>query len=158
MEGRQAGHQGWVFTYQLNVYADQVEQPLRLIIMSATLRVTDFAENTVLFPTPPPIINISARQHPVTIHFSRRTPTDYVKEAVRKAIKIHCRLPAGGILIFLTGQNEIVSACKSLGNRFSRKAIAEKTKRRAWDRTDSDRGNAKADRAYPHEGMVHPVA
>ncbi|KAJ8518483.1 hypothetical protein ONZ45_g4442 [Pleurotus djamor] len=88
-------------------------KPLRLIIMSATLRVSDFAENRTLFPTPPPIINVAARQHPVTVHFSKRTSSDYVNEAVRKAGKIHTRLPPGGILIFLTGQNEITGVQSS---------------------------------------------
>ncbi|KAJ3568750.1 hypothetical protein NP233_g5510 [Leucocoprinus birnbaumii] len=82
---------------------------LRLIIMSATLRVSDFVENKSLFPTPPPIVNVPARQHPVTIHFSRRTSPDYVTDAIKKACKIHARLPPGGILIFLTGQNEITA-------------------------------------------------
>ncbi|KAJ2800001.1 putative ATP-dependent RNA helicase DHR1, partial [Coemansia guatemalensis] len=47
---------------------------LRLVIMSATLRVDDFAANERLFRTPPPVIRVQARQHPVRIHFSRRTP------------------------------------------------------------------------------------
>ncbi|KAG1801054.1 P-loop containing nucleoside triphosphate hydrolase protein [Suillus variegatus] len=73
-------------------------RPLRLIIMSATLRVGDFAENQTLFSSPPPVVNVDARQHPVTIHFNRRTSTDYVREAVKKAAKIHARLPPGGRL------------------------------------------------------------
>lgn len=32
--------------------------PLRLIIMSATLRVEDFTENVRLFKTPPPVIKV----------------------------------------------------------------------------------------------------
>ncbi|PPQ66256.1 hypothetical protein CVT24_007274 [Panaeolus cyanescens] len=96
-------------------------KPLRLIIMSATLRVSDFADNKNLFPTPPPVINVNARQHPVTIHFSRRTSSDYVTEAVKKTIKIHTRLPPGGILVFLTGQNEITGVCKKLEARFGGK-------------------------------------
>lgn len=105
-------------------------QPLRLIIMSATLRVSDFGENKTLFLTPPPIIQVPARQHPVTIHFSRRTQPDYVSEAVRKASKIHSRLPAGGILIFLTGQNEITGVCRKLEARYGSKALQEKRNRR----------------------------
>ncbi|KIJ64431.1 hypothetical protein HYDPIDRAFT_28376 [Hydnomerulius pinastri MD-312] len=105
-------------------------KPLRLIIMSATLRVSDFAENKTLFPSPPPVINVSARQHPVTIHFNRRTPSDYVNEAIKKTAKIHSRLPPGGILIFLTGQNEISGVCRKLEARFSRKAIESKRRRR----------------------------
>jgi len=89
--------------------------------MSATLRVTDFAENKTLFHSPPPIINIATRQHPVTIHFSRRTHSDYVTQAIEKTVKIHRQLPPGGILIFLTGQNEIVGVCRRLEARFGQK-------------------------------------
>ncbi|PFH53904.1 hypothetical protein AMATHDRAFT_136330 [Amanita thiersii Skay4041] len=98
-------------------------KPLRLVIMSATLRVSDFLENKSLFATSPPVINIAARQYPVTIHFNRRTTSDYTSEAVKKASKIHTRLPPGGILIFLTGQNEILGVCRKLEARFGRKAI-----------------------------------
>lgn len=105
-------------------------KPLRLIIMSATLRVNDFSENKLLFPFPPPVISVSARQHPVTIHFNRRTPSDYVKEAIRKTTKIHSRLPPGGILIFLTGQNEITGVCKTLEEKFSRKAIETRMRKK----------------------------
>ncbi|KAH9846064.1 P-loop containing nucleoside triphosphate hydrolase protein [Lenzites betulinus] len=103
-------------------------KPLRLIIMSATLRVADFAENSTLFSSPPPIINVPARQHPVTVHFSRRTVPDYVTEAVKKSSKIHARLPPGGILIFLTGQNEITGVCRKLEARYGKKALEERRK------------------------------
>lgn len=106
--------------------------------MSATLRVSDFASNKTLFPTAPPIINIDARQHPVTIHFSRRTSTDYVSEAVQKAFKIHTRLPPGGILIFLTGQNEIHGVCKKLSQRFGSRALEDKKSHRLGRRRAED--------------------
>lgn len=122
--------------------------------MSATLRVSDFAENTTLFPSPPPVINVSARQHPVTIHFSRRTSSDYVNEAVKKATKIHTRLPSGGILIFLTGQNEITGVCRKLEAKFGRKSLEEKRKRRtaAQQRTDimGDHNNTSESQAVVH--------
>ena len=109
-------------------------QPLRLIIMSATLRVSDFAENQRLFISPPPVINIAARQHPVTVHFNRRTPSDYVAEAIKKASKIHIRLPPGGILIFLTGQTEIIGVCRKLAAKFGQKALeARRQQRRATE-------------------------
>ena len=97
--------------------------------MSATLRVSDFAENRTLFSVVPPIINISARQHPVTIHFSRRTVSDYVSEAIRKTVKIHVRLPAGGILVFMTGQNEITTICRKLESKFGKKMLDSKKTR-----------------------------
>ncbi|KAI5803999.1 P-loop containing nucleoside triphosphate hydrolase protein [Peziza echinospora] len=93
-------------------------KPLKLIIMSATLRVSDFTENKALFSTPPPLLKAEARQFPVSNHFSRKTPRDYVDEAYRKICKIHRRLPAGGILVFLTGQNEIQYLLKKLRKTF----------------------------------------
>ncbi|KAI8391758.1 P-loop containing nucleoside triphosphate hydrolase protein [Radiomyces spectabilis] len=93
-------------------------KPLRVVIMSATLRVTDFTQNTTLFATPPPVINVNARQYPVSIHFNRRTPVDHVAETFKKVSRIHERLPTGGILIFLTGQNEINQLCKMLRKKY----------------------------------------
>lgn len=110
-------------------------KPLRLIIMSATLRVSDFVENTILFNIPPPIIEIETRQHPVTIHFDRRTRSDYVTQALAKAVKIHSRLPPGGILIFLTGQQEIVGLCRKLERRFGYQVIHKKLERRRRETT-----------------------
>lgn len=81
------------------------KDPLKLIVMSASLRVEDFVENTRLFKVKPPVFNVEARQFPVTIHFNRKTPEDYLTEALKKVIKIHTQLPEGGILVFLTGKN-----------------------------------------------------
>ncbi|GAA6063790.1 hypothetical protein JCM10212_001360 [Sporobolomyces blumeae] len=104
-------------------------KPLRLIIMSATLRVSDFAENPVLFPNPPPVLHVTARQHPVTIHFARRTQHDYITQAYKKVCRIHTRLPAGGVLVFCTGQNEIISLVKKLEKKYGPKAIAARKER-----------------------------
>ncbi|KAH9820076.1 P-loop containing nucleoside triphosphate hydrolase protein [Melampsora americana] len=103
-------------------------KPLRLIIMSATLRVTDFTLNTTLFSEPPPVITIAARQFPVAVHFNRKTNGDYITESYKKASKIHTRLPPGGILIFLTGQLEIMNLCKKLSNKYGKKSIEERKK------------------------------
>lgn len=53
------------------------------------------------------IKQIESRQFPVTIHFNKHTHSDYLKEAYRKTVKIHTRLPEGGILVFVTGQQEV---------------------------------------------------
>ncbi|OAD80681.1 hypothetical protein PHYBLDRAFT_129312 [Phycomyces blakesleeanus NRRL 1555(-)] len=107
-------------------------KPLRVVIMSATLRVSDFTENSTLFTKPPPVISVNARQYPVSIHFNKRTPEDHVAEAFKKVSKIHDRLPEGGILIFLTGQNEIQHLCKLLREKYPSlppKAALEERKR-----------------------------
>lgn len=86
------------------------------------MRVTDFTANSRLFPQPPPVINVEARQYPVSVHFNRRTALqNYVDEAFKKVSKIHHRLPPGGILVFLTGQDEIRLLCNKLRDRFSQK-------------------------------------
>ncbi|KAG0668445.1 putative ATP-dependent RNA helicase DHR1 [Maudiozyma exigua] len=101
-----------------NVEDPENNKKLKLIIMSATLRVSDFSENNSLFATPPPVVNVAARQFPVSIHFNRRTPFNYTDEAFRKACKIHRKLPPGAILIFLTGQQEITQMVKKLRKEF----------------------------------------
>ncbi len=86
--------------------------PLKLVIMSATLRVEDFTENERLFPDKtrrPALVKVPGRTYPVSIHHSKVTELDdYEKAALDKVCKIHCKLPAGGILCFLTGKQEIV--------------------------------------------------
>ncbi|XP_057688100.1 probable ATP-dependent RNA helicase DHX37 [Corythoichthys intestinalis] len=93
--------------------------PMKLLVMSATLRVEDFTDNQKLFKTPPPIIKVDARQFPVTIHFNKRTPLDdYTGEVFHKTCKIHRMLPSGGILVFLTGQGEVHNLCRRLRKAF----------------------------------------
>ncbi|VEU22417.1 DEKNAAC103427 [Brettanomyces naardenensis] len=99
---------------------------LKLIIMSATLRVSDFSENQVLFKIPPPILKVDARQYPVSIHFNRKTAFNYMEEAFRKTCKIHKRLPKGSILVFLTGKVEINDMVKRLRKEFPFKGEQEK--------------------------------
>ncbi|XP_012684041.2 probable ATP-dependent RNA helicase DHX37 isoform X2 [Clupea harengus] len=93
--------------------------PMKLVIMSATLRVEDFTQNQRLFPNPPLVIKVEARQFPVTIHFNKRTAMeDYTGEAFHKTCKIHRMLPPGGILVFLTGQAEVHTLCRRLRKAF----------------------------------------
>lgn len=97
---------------------DKTIKPLKLIIMSATLRVNDFTENQRLFPIPPPLVVSEARQHKVTNRFSLRTRHDYIDEAFKKVCKIHRRLPKGGILVFLTGRQDIHTLMQRLRRTF----------------------------------------
>lgn len=97
---------------------DSTMKPLKLIIMSATLRIEDMTMNPTLFATPPPVLEVEGRQHPVTNHFSRRTQHDYVEEAFRKISRGHKKLPPGDILVFLTGRNEILQLSKQLKTAF----------------------------------------
>uniref|UniRef100_A0A0L8FQZ0 Helicase C-terminal domain-containing protein n=1 Tax=Octopus bimaculoides TaxID=37653 RepID=A0A0L8FQZ0_OCTBM len=62
---------------------------------------------------------IDSRQFPVTIHFNKHTPVDnYLVDVYHKACKIHLELPEGGILIFVTSQQEVRTLCHYLKHRF----------------------------------------
>ncbi|TPX36362.1 hypothetical protein SmJEL517_g01520 [Synchytrium microbalum] len=96
-------------------------KPLKLVIMSATLRVEDFTSNQTLFPPPqiPPVIKVEGRQFKVTIHYNRKTnDMDYLGDAFKKICKVHTKLPPGGILVFLSGQGEIQSIVNKLRKTF----------------------------------------
>lgn len=107
--------------------------PLKLVLMSATLRVEDFISERRLFHDPPPVINVPTRQFEVTVHFSKRTETvDYIGQAYKKVMSIHKRLPQGGILVFVTGQREVEYLCQKL-RKASTDLIANTAKGRVGD-------------------------
>lgn len=109
-----------------SVSADTMIYPLKIVLMSATLRVEDFISGKRLFRSPPPVIEVPARQYPVTIHFSKRTEiVDYVGQAYKKVISIHKKLPPGGVLVFVTGQREVEYLCGKL--RKASNEIVERT-------------------------------
>ena len=87
--------------------------PLKVVIMSATLRMTDFTSNKSLLPST--VVQIDNRTHPVTVHYERRTEEDYVSGVIAKIRKIHSTLPPGSILVFLTGKAEVHAVCRGDG-------------------------------------------
>ncbi|KAJ3107235.1 ATP-dependent RNA helicase dhx37 [Phlyctochytrium planicorne] len=101
--------------------------PLKIVIMSATLRVEDFVGSNALFTEEkPPVIKVDGRQYKVTIHYNRITPEiDYLGEAFKKISKIHTKLPPGGILVFMTGKAEINHLVTRLRAAFNPKAKAK---------------------------------
>lgn len=103
--------------------------------MSATLRVEDFTGNGQLFAEDPPnVVRVAGRTYPVTIHHSKITELDdYEKVSFQKVCKIHRKLPQGGILVFLTGKQEIVRMVKRL-----RRALVPKAQRTLDTSGDAD--------------------
>ncbi|KAJ2087666.1 putative ATP-dependent RNA helicase DHR1 [Coemansia sp. RSA 986] len=130
-------------------------RPLKLVIMSATLRVDDFVKNSRLFSVPPPVINVQARQHPVRVHFNRRTPApgEHLSEVVKKVGKIHQRLPSGGILVFLTGQAEITYVCKMLRAQFPTEANCEAKQQREQHKQSNEYGRRQGEKAHTANGL-----
>lgn len=109
--------------------------PLKLVLMSATLRVEDFTGSGKLFiEDPPNVVRVPGRTFPVTIHHSKTTELDdYEKIAFQKVCKIHRKLPEGGILVFLTGKQEIVRMVKRL-----RKSLVPKSEHRKEMSSETD--------------------
>lgn len=65
--------------------------------------------NRRLFAKPPPVVTVKSRQFPVTMHFSKRTElVDYVSVAYKRVVQIHRKLPSGGVLVFLTGKQDVL--------------------------------------------------
>ena len=94
-------------------------KPLKLIIASATLAM-EFTKNANLFRNgSPPLMESEGRQYPVTMHFARNTQHSYLDEMYKKVKKGIKKLPPGGMLVFLTGQNEINTLAKRLKESFS---------------------------------------
>lgn len=78
-------------------------------------------------------MSVESRQFPVTVHFERRTPDDYLDAAFKKVCKIHEKLPEGAILVFLTGQLEVRRLMQWLMGRYpmrrAKKAMKKVTKK-----------------------------
>ena len=86
---------------------------LKLIVTSATLDADKFSE----YFNQCPIFSIPGRTYPVEIMYSREPEEDYLDAALTTVMQIHLTEPAGDILVFLTGQEEIDTSCEVLYER-----------------------------------------
>merc|ERR1719272_1127041 len=83
---------------------------LKCVIMSATMdagKMQSYFENA-------PLLNIPGRTHPVEVFYTAEPERDYLEAAIRTVVQIHNSEGEGDILLFLTGEEEIESACRSL--------------------------------------------
>jgi pre-mRNA-splicing factor ATP-dependent RNA helicase DHX15/PRP43 len=61
-----------------------------------------------------PLLNIPGRTHPVEVFYTAEPERDYLEAAIRTVVQIHNSEGEGDILVFLTGEEEIEGACRSL--------------------------------------------
>ena len=100
---------------------------LRIVVSSATLQAEDFLrffsskENNQNGNEPEEtlgrIISLEGRMYPVDTLFLEEPAEDYVERAVKTVFDIHASEPAGDILIFLTGREEIEDALQMITDR-----------------------------------------
>jgi ATP-dependent RNA helicase DHX8/PRP22 len=88
---------------------------LKLICTSATLDAEKFAEYFAKCP----IFTIPGRLFPVTVLYSKSPEQDYLDAALITVMQIHLSQPPGDILLFLTGKEEIDTACEILYERMA---------------------------------------
>lgn len=86
---------------------------LKVIVTSATLDADKFSE----YFNQCPIFTIPGRTFPVEIMYSKEPESDYLDAALVTVMQIHLTEPAGDILLFLTGQEEIDTSCEILFER-----------------------------------------
>jgi ATP-dependent RNA helicase DHX8/PRP22 len=86
---------------------------LKLIVTSATLDADKFSA----YFGGAPIFTIPGRMFPVTIHHMQESQDDYLEAALLTVLEIHISQPPGDILLFLTGKEEIDTACEVLYDR-----------------------------------------
>ncbi|KAI0778818.1 P-loop containing nucleoside triphosphate hydrolase protein [Trametes elegans] len=93
---------------------------LKLIVTSATLDAEKFSK--YFFGCP--IFTIPGRTYPVEILYTKEPETDYLDASLITVMQIHLSEPPGDVLLFLTGQEEIDTACEILYERM--KALGPK--------------------------------
>ncbi|ERF74515.1 Pre-mRNA-splicing factor ATP-dependent RNA helicase prp16 [Endocarpon pusillum Z07020] len=86
---------------------------LKLIVTSATMNSDRFSR----FYGGAPEFIIPGRTFPVDIQYSRSPCEDYVDSAVKQVLAIHVSQPAGDILVFMTGQEDIEVTCELVEER-----------------------------------------
>lgn len=93
---------------------------LKLIVTSATLDAEKFSK--YFFGCP--IFTIPGRTYPVEVLYTKEPETDYLDASLITVMQIHLSEPPGDVLLFLTGQEEIDTACEILYERM--KALGPK--------------------------------
>ncbi|OMJ88889.1 hypothetical protein SteCoe_2554 [Stentor coeruleus] len=88
----------------------QKRRDLKVIVMSATLNADKFQH----YFEGAPLLSVPGRLFPVEVFFTQVAEEDYVAAAVKTVMQIHAFEDPGDILVFLTGEEEIETACRNI--------------------------------------------
>ncbi|XP_064807135.1 ATP-dependent RNA helicase DHX8 [Oncorhynchus masou masou] len=91
----------------------QKRTDMKLIVTSATLDAVKFSQ----YFYEAPIFTIPGRTYPVEVLYCKEPETDYLDASLITVMQIHLTEPPGDVLVFLTGQEEIDTACEILYER-----------------------------------------
>lgn len=88
----------------------KIKQPLKVIIMSATMDVDHFAE----YFGKVPVYYLPGRQHDIKLLYAVKKQSDHIHSALTAVLQVHREEPSGDILVFCTGQEEIESMVRTI--------------------------------------------
>lgn len=86
---------------------------LKLLISSATLDAEKFSDYFDMAP----VFQIPGRMYPVTTYYTKAPEADYRDACVVTVLHIHTTQPAGDILVFLPGQDDIEACEEAINER-----------------------------------------
>ncbi|RKP20147.1 P-loop containing nucleoside triphosphate hydrolase protein [Rozella allomycis CSF55] len=84
----------------------------KIVIMSATINAEKFSK----YFDDAKILYVAGRMYPVEINYTEEPTPNYLNAALVTILQIHEEMPPGDVLVFLTGQEDIVSAQTILEN------------------------------------------
>ncbi|KAI9059376.1 pre-mRNA-splicing factor ATP-dependent RNA helicase PRP43 [Trametes sanguinea] len=89
---------------------------LKLVVMSATLDAEKFQRYFSLNSEdgPVPLFKVPGRAFPVEVFYTQEPTPNYTEAAVDTVLMIHRAEEPGDILVFLTGEEEIEDACRTI--------------------------------------------
>ena len=92
---------------------------LKLIIMSATLDAVKFQRyfsdiGKGKTKESAPLFKVPGRTYPIEVIYTQAPVPDYVEAAIHTVLTIHRTEVEGDILLFLTGEEEIEAACRTI--------------------------------------------
>ncbi|WVW83262.1 hypothetical protein I302_105281 [Kwoniella bestiolae CBS 10118] len=97
---------------------------LRVIISSATIDAEDFleyfntnADGSDRSKDDATIVSLEGRMFPVEVCYLKEPCSDYAEAAVQTVFDIHMKEPAGDVLVFLTGREEIDQMIQEVSDR-----------------------------------------
>jgi ATP-dependent RNA helicase DHX33 len=87
-------------------------RPLKVILMSATMDVDEFSS----YFNKAPVFYLEGRQFKVEVFHAIQEQTDYIFSSIATIFQIHKTAPLDNhdILVFMTGQEEIESTCRTI--------------------------------------------
>jgi HrpA-like RNA helicase len=109
-------HTDILFAIVKSIQQRRINQPLYLIIMSATLDTSMFSN----YFNHAPIVDVPGRTYPIEMFYTKSPVEDYIAATLTCILQVHIEARKGDILVFLTGQEEIEDMARLLRERRKR--------------------------------------